>query len=576
MQKNILHHIRKTVEHQSSSPCFHFKRAGRWEAMSWHEMWSAVMESAKGLVAYGLCPGEPVALFAATSVEWTLADLAILAAGGITVPLYPSLVDETISYILKDASPRFLFVDDEHKYQKLIALGIDSTKILQFSAFEKIRTWGKALSDDTIYLRIDQLASEVPASYIYTSGTTGKPKGVVITHGNIVAEVEAAQSVFHFPSSHIGLVVLPLAHVLARVIQFFQLASGCQAAYAENIEKLAENYREVRPHFIVGVPRMLEKMHERIIASVEKLSSRKQRLFAWALKIGEEYSEKKRTRATLSWSLKFFHVMATFLVFGPLRQRMGGRLSLFISGGAPLSKSIARFFYSVGLLVLEGYGLTETFGAITVNRPDDYHFGTVGKALPGVWIRWASDGELLVKGPMVFREYLHQPEETKAAFDDEGWLKTGDIGEYSKDGFLRITDRKKNIIVTSGGKNIAPQPIEEMLLRSPFIDHVMLVGDARKYLIAVLSVQHEALMRYFQEKGESWSGKVDAKVEALIAEVIASVNAKLSSYETIKRFLIVEGSFTIEGGDLTPTLKLKRDTIYRKYQPQIEALYKSS
>jgi long-chain acyl-CoA synthetase len=422
------------------------------------------------------------------------------------------------------------------------------------------------------------LSRDDVASFVYTSGTTGELKAVVVTHGMILGEIEAAEAAFGLTPDDVALVCLPLAHVLGRLSQLYPLIHGTQSAYAESFDKLAANYMEVRPHYVCGVPRMLEKIHERVGAYLRNASPRTRRLANWALGVGQERSHLIQKKRPLPLDLKVKFAIADMLVFRKLRARLGGRLKMFVCGGARLPEEVTRFFHSVGIMVLEGYGLTETFAAVTVNRFDDYHFGTVGKPLPGVSVKIASDGELLIKGPNVFAEYLNRPEETAQAFDVEGWFKSGDLGEYSRDGFLRITGRKKEIIVTAGGKNIAPQRIETIMSDSPFISHFMVHGDGRKFLTALVTLNESEAREHLRscgaEVGDGESLATNPAIRGLIEAHVREGNEKLSKFETIKRFAILEGDFTVAGGELTPTLKVRRDFTGRKYREALDALYR--
>lgn len=585
---NIISLFFKTARRRGDAVCARFKREGSWQEIRWVEMARAVANVAFALRSRGLRHGDRVAICAPTCLEWTIADCAILAAGGVSVPLYTSLTPDRIARILDDAAPSFLFIDDEHlasrcreamriagKELPLIALRGTSSGTATLSGL-------MAMDDVAGRKEIDRIVAELAApdtaTIVYTSGTMGEQKGVVLSHGNILAEILAAQRIFDFEEHEVGLHCLPLAHVLGRLLQFYILAQGCESAYAEGIDRLAENYIELSPHFLCGVPRMLEKVHEIVLCRVARSPWLTRALFRWAMQIGHERSRLIQKHRHIPWKLKLTWAMADRLVLRRIRAGLGGRLRCFICGGAALSEEIAKFFHAAGILVIEGWGLTETFAAATANRLDDYHFGTVGKPLPGVGLNLAADGEILVRGPTVFKEYWNMPAETREAFDVDGWFKTGDVGEYSRDGFLRITGRKKELIVTAGGKNIAPQMIESLMMRSPYINQILVCGEGRKFLTALVAPNVGAIVEYLSERGQLVvEGEPLSKnplVQQLIWESIEEQNRRLAPFETIKRIAILDAEFTVESGELTPTLKIRRAFTTEKYRDAIEALYK--
>lgn len=584
--KNIISAIFETARLRGDSVCARFKRGDRWQAMSWGEFVSAIETTAAGLRSFGLRHRDRVAILGPSGIEWTIADLSVMAAGGIVVPIYSSLTAERIAPIIDDARPSFLF----------LGAGPEAGRCR-----EAIRVVGRALPVIALWgegrdaLTLASLGSHVSreeraeiagivagldasdtATIVYTSGTTGEQKGVVLTHGNILAEVRAAQQALDFRSDEVGLLCLPLAHVLGRLMQFYVLAQGCVAAYAEGIERLAENYVELSPHFLCGVPRMLEKIVELVQRRAERSPRIARRLFRWAIEVGRVRSDLVRKHRRVPWGLRASFALADRLVFRRIRAGLGGRLRCFICGGAPLSEEVAKFFHAAGILVLEGWGLTETFAAATVNRADDFHFGTVGKPLAEVELNLAPDGEVLVRGPTVFKEYWNMPGETRAAFEEGGWFKTGDLGEYSRDGFLRITGRKKEIIITSGGKNIAPQMIETMMAQSPYVSHFLACGDGRKYLAGLVTLNREAVGEELARRGIAAAEPLSKHpaVQALIWGEVEAQNRKLAPFETIKRIAILDREFTVESGELTPTLKIRRAFVVKKYGDVIEGLYR--
>jgi len=575
MRENIVQVFFETAKRQGDRCCYQYKKDGRWQALTWNEAASLVCKIAAGLESKGVKSGDKVAIFSSTRLEWSIADMAIMACGAITVPIYPTLPKERIEHILKDAGIRLIFLESgklQNTIETIAAHISHPIEIIQIDS---------PLMDNADPSHIKKRAASIKgddiASIIYTSGTTGVPKGAVLTHGNMMAEADGASRIFKFRPDEVGFMCLPLAHVLGRLMQFHHLTGGYQVAFMESVEKFAENCRDVRPHFIVGVPRMIEKMHERLVRHVEGASKARRRIFDWAIKIGKEAGGLRQKHRRLPLILRLKHFIASILVFRKINRQLGGRLRLFISGGAPLGGDYAKFFQTIGLLVLEGYGLTETFAAATVNRPDDYHFGTVGKPLPGVEIKLAPDGEVLLRGPTVFREYLNMPDETRAAKTADGWFRTGDIGELSRDGFLRITDRKKDIIVTAGGENVAPQMIESLLMESRFINYCMVYGDKKKYLTALITLDPESIREFASKTGINSDFKSLAyhpQIKDLIASVIKEKNLKLARHETIKKFAILDHDFSVEAGELTPTMKVRRKFTAQKYKEILESLYR--
>ncbi len=587
--RHLIAQILEVSEKYGDSLCARTKADGRWEDTSWNEVRGRILSLAAGLARLGLKRGDRVALLANTGLEWTICDCAVLAAGAVTVPIYCSLPPERIGFILKDAGTRFAIIEDERIRELLErsrrAAGLDAAMTYVGVrpgtapvSIAELQQRASAEEIERILEGIREIGPDQTATIVYTSGTTGALKGVVITHGMMSTEVEAARQVFPFEPGDLGLSCLPLAHVFGRLMQFYQLVHGTQVAYAESLERLAENYLEVRPYYVCVVPRMLEKIHERALEYVASLSPGKRRLAEWALKIGMERGKRLRKHRPVPAWLALRYRFADRIFFRHLRQRLGGRLGVFICGGSRLKEEVAKFLHAAGIQVLEGYGLTETFAAATVNRLDDYHFGTVGKPLPGVELKLASDGEVLLRGPTVFREYLNLPEESAAAFDAEGWLKTGDLGEYSRDGFLRIVGRKKEMIVTAGGKNIAPALVESVIAQSPLVSQAMVYGDGRKFLSALITLNADAVRRALAAAGSSPTDGARLsqcpKVRRLVEAELEGRNGLLARYETIKRFAILDEEFSVATGELTPTLKMRREFIVGKYAEQLEALYR--
>ncbi len=586
MAESILTVFRRNALKFGNKPCFHFKSGGRWQQVSWVDAEEQVRRYALGLAGMGIKLGDKVALLSKTRLEWTLLDLAILANQAITVPVYATLAADQIAYIINDSDTRLLIVENVTKWNRVAPhlKNFSGAVILMDGSqegllpLEHLPQKGKGLPVNLYDENLKQIQPSHTATIVYTSGTTGPPKGAIITHRNILAEMNALQAVFKFGFDDVGLMCLPLAHVIARAMQFYQLAQGCQSAYAESLDMLSVDMREIRPSFMAGVPRLFEKMHETILTKTNRVSPMLQKLFSWSLDVGLRATELSQKKMPVGFGLRLAQSVGNLFVYRKIRKAFGGKIQCFISGGAPLQKEIAQFLNAVGILVIEGYGLTETFAAITLNRLDDFRFGTVGKPLEGVRIKMAPDGEICAKGDTIFSGYWHLKEETEAAFDKEGWFLTGDIGEFTKDGFLRITDRKRDIIKTSGGKMVAPQNIENLMQQSRYIQQFMVYGEGKKFLSGLVTLNWHAVEDFAREEAIDYQNHDDLaqnpQIVALIQKEIDQMNGHLSHFETIRKFVILSRNFSIETGELTPTLKIKRRQVCEKYKNVLDGLYK--
>jgi len=487
MFHNLLQLFEASADKYQDLDCFVVRRGDKWVCWSWTEVREKVIALSAGLQGRGVVKGDRIAILSSTRAEWTLADLAILSLGAITVPIYHSNLPAEVEYILANSETKGVFVEDDEQLSKVmqckgrlaqlefIVLMSGKAKGSELVSIEQLLKTD--LKQATAYHHnLEALDEETTASFVYTSGTTGQPKGSILTHGNFLVEVDACVDVLRVDSQDISLCFLPLAHILARVIQFYQIATGFTHAYAESIEKLGDNLQEIQPNFLVSVPRIFEKVYERILSQVHASSPAKQKLFAWAEKVGAAYSQAKQRQEPPPVSVSAQYLLASRLVFKKIRDRLGGRMRFAISGGAPLAKVIAEFFHAAGIEILEGYGLTETTGAINIVRPDKIQFGIVGPPVKGAEEKIAADGEILARGKMIFKGYFKNEAATREVLDPDGWFHTGDIGEFTPDGSLKITDRKKDIIVTAGGKNIAPQKIENLLKTNKFISQVVVHG----------------------------------------------------------------------------------------------------
>jgi long-chain acyl-CoA synthetase len=585
------------VERSSDRPAQSFKQGAGWKTLTWREVGDIVRQVALGLIALGRQKGERVALLSGSRAEWVQADFAIFSAGCVTVPVYPTYPPDLIAYVVNDSEAKTLIVEDATQLAKVLEVrdkmpGLE--QIVVVAGYEApqppktVMTWetlrrrgrdGEAAHQSTLAERVATTRAEDLATIVYTSGTTGPPKGVMQTHGNHVAAVGASKQATPVAEGWVHLLFLPLAHSFARLESFLGVAHGLTTAFAENLDKVGENLKETRPHFICSVPRVFEKVYAKILAGVEAGSPVKQKIFRWALGVGREVSRYQQRGQPAPAGLELRRRLAHALVFGKLHAALGGRLQWAVSGGAPLSRDIAEFFHAAGILLLEGYGLTETCPALTFNRRDKYKFGSVGQALPGVELKIAPDGEILARGPNIAtRGYFKQPDATKEVFGADGWFHTGDIGRLDEDGFLFITDRKKDLIVTAGGMNIAPQNIENMLKADPFISQVMVYGDRRPYPVALITVNAEELQTFARAHGilvtDAGVLVKHPKVVERVGRTVEEKNTQLQSYAKIKRFAVLPVDFSLDGGELTPTLKVKRKVVTNKYMSALEELFR--
>lgn len=541
------------VKTRPNDPCWMTKSAGGWRTFTFVQADQMIQRTAAALASHGVRQGSSVAIWANTCMEWVVVDMACWTLGVVSVPIYSSTTSDQAAPILANSSPVLILAEDVTR------------------ATESLRHWGKQVPVLGLHQHVGkwiatpsgQVLPHVPlnendlASIVYTSGTTGEPKGVELTHGNFAAEVVALRKRFDIPTSYISLSFLPLSHIVARAVQCFQLSHGFVMAYAESIEKVADNLKEVHPHFLVSVPRIFEKVYAKVFAEVAHMPKLVHEVFQW----GQRSSSGTVKR----------------IIFRKIHNELGGRLQFAISGGAPLNPEIARFFDSIGLQIFEGYGLTETTAAACVNYVGHNHYGTVGPPLDGVELRFDTDGEILFKGSIVFRGYHLNPEATCEAFTADGFFRTGDIGELTPDEFLKITDRKKDLIVTAGGKKVAPQPIEQALLQNPYVSQAFVYGDRRPYVTALIVPNAQAIMQFAEKlglKATDWPSMVQSpEVVALFQKLIDAVNQDLARYETIKQFHLLPQEFSMQQGELTPTLKLKRKVIQERYASELNALY---
>jgi len=565
---------------------------GEYVNVSSTEMQQRVRHLRLALESLGVGRGDAVALLSENRLEWALVDLATLSLGAVDVPIYPTLLPETIAFILKDCEPKVLFVSTAEQARKIAQLrdqlpflqdvvSFDHAGVPDVMPLEKLLQIGRHMASrnpPTPAQDIGPAGRDDPCSIIYTSGTTGRPKGVVLSHGNFVANVQTVLDLVPIGPADRALSFLPLSHVLERMAGYYtMLSGGVGIAFAESVETVAQDMALVRPTMMVSVPRLYEKIHARINAAAAEGGPLKRLIFDWAKGVGKRWGAMRRAGERIPLSLRWQYGLADRLVFAKLRARTGSRIRFFISGGAPLSGHIHEFFYAARLLILEGYGLTETSPVLAVNTPTHLRIGSVGQPLPDTEIRIAEDGEILARGPQIMLGYYHRPEATAEVLTPDGWFHTGDIGHLDQDGYLYITDRKKDIIVTAGGKNIPPQPIENELKKNKFIGQLVVLGDRRPYLVCLIVPNFEELEEWARSRHLRWRDHTELlalpEVRDKYQRGIDRVNAKLPSFSTIKRFSLLAREFTLENDELTPTLKVKRRVIQKRYAELIEQLY---
>jgi long-chain acyl-CoA synthetase len=569
-----------------------YKAGGAWQEISHQELARRVQHAAAGFRELGAAPGDRIAILAHNRPEWAVADYASLTGRFVTVPVYPSLPAAQVAHILRDSGAAIAVVEDLEQYRK-IAEHKDSLPQLRATvildpvedlpeaiAFSHLLRRGAAAEDH--YRDSKERALEAGpddlATIIYTSGTTGEPKGVMLTHGNFCSNIHSALQVLPIGPADSCLSFLPLSHAFERMAgHFAMLHAGATINYAESFDTVASDLWEVRPTIVLAVPRVYEKIYARALSLADQGGALRRRIFFWARRIGRTWAEHRLSGKRLPLSLRLQYIAADRLIFAQLRNRTGGRIRYFVSGGAPLSAEVAWFFFSAGLPVLEGYGLTETSPVVSVNPLEAPKIGTVGKPLPGVEVKIAEDGEILVRGPNVMKGYYNRPEATREAIDRDGFFHTGDIGELDAEGYLKITDRKKDLIVTAGGKNIAPQPIENLVNSSKFVLNAVMVGDRRPYTILLVVPEIRELKKWAAERKLP---EMDTAALLQHPDVVAKMEREVmlqlrdvARFEMPKKIVLLEKDFSLEEGELTPTLKVKRRLIEEKYRDLIERAY---
>jgi len=549
------------VRDAPAEPAYLEERADGWRPVSWDEAAARVEELARGLLARGVRHGDPVAVLSRTRLEWILLDWAVMSIGAVVVGLYPTSSAKECEYVLGHCEAVLAFAEDEEQTRKLVSIrgALPSLReVIPFDWLEKLEADGRLAR----HLQPEPVQEDDLATLIYTSGTTGPPKGCMLTHRNLVTAAIRVVEGMNQPGD-VVLLFLPLAHSYGRLAHQAATRRGATVALVADVARVPEALAEVRPTILPAVPRVYEKVHANALGEIERAGGLRRRIGLWALGVGARASRARRDAGRVGGILALQERLADRLVFARVRERLGGRLRVGISGAAPLSTDVMEFFHALGVPVIEGYGLTETASSATANEPGDFRIGTVGRPVDGAEIRLAEDGEILVRSDTVFAGYYKEPEATAAVLTEDGWLRTGDVGEVDDEGFLRITDRKKDLIITAGGKNIAPQNLENALKASRFVSHALVVGDRRPYVTALLTLDEAEVASSGRDPQE------------LVQELVDDVNRDRMRVEQIKRFVVLPRDFSPEEGEVTPTLKLRRRVIHEHFADEIEQLYAS-
>lgn len=585
--------FRQAAEKHSRADALSYKKEGKWHDISSAEMIRHAENIALGLYSIGLRKGDKAAILAANSPEWTFADAGCQFAGVIDAPIYTTLSETSVCYIVNDAGARVFFLENKETYDRIAHVIPECESVEKFVFFDPkgidlenamsladLEAAGESLKSEKPGLLDDLVDAVQPgdiATLIYTSGTTGEPKGVMLSHTNLISNIIDAGEKYIFGEGDIPLSVLPLSHVFERNGMYLYILHGMAVHYAQSVDKVPENLLEIRPTIFIGVPRIFEKVYSRAKLKAAQSGGMTEKMFDWAIEIAKEFALRNEKGQPIPFFLAVRHSVAHMLVYSKLRAIFGGRLRFCITGGAALSDEIYLIFMGVGITIMQGYGLTETSPVISSNNPTEVRLGTVGKPIANVKVRIATDGEIETTGPGVMQGYYNKPEATADAFTTDGWFKTGDIGMIDDGGFLKITDRKKELFKTSGGKYIAPSQIEQMIKGSRFVNQVVLVGNERKFPAALIVPNFELLGSYAKLKGLDLQTPADycksPRIIDLLERQVDAHTQDLGRFEKVKKIAILEHEFTVEGGELTPTLKVKRRIVDEKYRDIIEKIY---
>jgi long-chain acyl-CoA synthetase len=583
--------IRDAVRAHGARTAMRHKVGGEWRSIPYTELGGKIQAVAKALLESGIQEGDMVGIFARNGPEWATADFGILTARAVSVPIYATNTTRQAEYVARDAGLKLVFVGDQAQYDKVMSFKASTPQLQWVIAFDRttrlsgdgslyfddfVRTGAASPRDAEVERRLASATSEDVATLIYTSGTTGDPKGAVLTHANLFHQFRALDERFDVGTQDRSICFLPLSHTYERLWSYYVFRCGAENDYIADPKDVVACMPEVKPTAMVSVPRLYEKICAAVLGRTASSSPAKRAIFKWAMGVGRKYQYRRKDGKSVGPLLALLHRVADALVLSKIRDVVGGKKNFFSCGGAPLSSDVEEFFFAAGLLICQGYGLTETSPMLTCNAPGAFKFGTVGRPILGVEIRIAESGEILARGANVMKGYYKKPAETAEVFED-GWFKTGDVGEIDADGFLRITDRIKDLIITSQGKNTAPQHIEAMFGTDPYVEQVAVLGDKRHYVSALVVPSFPALEQHARESGIPFASRAELvarpEIIAFYEGRIQGVNAALASYEQIKRFTLMPGEFTQEGGELTPTLKVKRRFVEQKYRAVIDAMY---
>lgn len=579
----------------SNKPVLMYKVDGKYLEIKYSELEKLSKDFALGLLKLGVKKDDHIAIISENRPEWVISDIAIHLLGAVDVPIYPTLTAKQLEFIFNDSNVKIAIVSNQFQFNKVKKIfnevkslqyvivinekGVElDSKVLSFDQVRKLSTEFQINSIEYFKKNKTKISPTDLLTIIYTSGTTGNPKGVMLTHSNLVSNIKASSSLISISDEDVLLSFLPLCHSFERMAGYYTAMScGATIAYAESVETVRDNLAEVKPTVMTSVPRLFERIYHRVMKQMESAPAARRKIFQWAIEVGKKYAKAKKHH-TMSASLAIQHRIADKLVYSKLKAATGGRIRFFISGGAALGREYGEFFEAVGLQILEGYGLTESSPVISVNRLDDYKFGTVGKPIPGVEVKIAEDGEILARGPNIMKGYWNNKKATEEAIDKDGWLHTGDIGVFDSEGFLIITDRKKHMFVSSGGKNIYPQPIEGMFLQSKYIDQFVLIGDRRMFLSALIVPDFDAVKEYADRNKIPYKDEEDLiskqEIYDIIDKEVATIQKDLANYERVRKFILLSKPLSIESGEMTPTMKIRRKVIEEKYRDLIEEMYK--
>ena len=587
---NVHAMLKETVERYSAQPAYKwFVDATRIESVTWKQFYEQVKTVAKSLMALGVKKDDKVNIISYTCYPWVIADFGITSIGGSTVGIYQSNLPQDCKYIINHSDAVLVFAEDESQLKKLLEIRKeipDIRKVVLFNgsyndddwviSFDEFLELGKKIPDETFYERVDAVTPQDTAGIVYTSGTTGVPKGAVLTHDNITFTAQSVRESTDIRDDDEVFIFLPLAHVFARTCVYATLLTGRPTTFTRSMATVIDDIKVARPHWFASVPRIYEKVYSKVVSGAEAKGGAALKIFGWACEIGNQVSDYQLKKQPIPFLTKLQYQLATKLVFSKIKEALGGRLRWCISGAAPLNPTIGKFFHAAGILVLEGIGMTENTSFTNLNRYNDYRFGWVGPPGPGIEQKISKEGEVMYRGRNVMKEYYKMPAETAETITEDGWQYTGDLGEIDSENFLKITGRKKDLIITAGGKNIAPAAIEGIMATSKYINQICVIGDRRKYLSALVTLDSDNIAEYAQENDIVFTNVDDLidneKVIRLIDDEVMRKNRELPSFETIKKVTIVP-EFTIENSMLTPTLKIKKNVVSERHEVEIDSMY---